>query len=96
MYGWHSSDCQPPGFVWFGEQLTNFRISRRGAFGDTFDQTYGGGDDPKRKFTYTVAGKVARRSSAGTLRVQLEETDQAGTVTQTCDSGTVRWRATTG
>ena len=46
--------------------------------------------------TYAVDAKVARRASAGTLRVQLEQTDPAGTVMQTCDSDTVRWRATTG
>ena len=32
IYGWQSAGCEPPGFVRFSERLTNFRISRRGAF----------------------------------------------------------------
>jgi hypothetical protein len=97
LYGWQSAGCQPPGFVRFSERLTNFRISRRGAFGDTFEQSFGGGDNPKLTLTYTVDGTIARKASRGTLRVQTEQRDATtGTVTQTCDSGTVRWRATTG
>jgi hypothetical protein len=97
LYGWQSAGCQPPGFVRFSERLTNFRISRRGAFGDTFEQSFGGGDNPKLTLTYTVDGTIARKASRGTLRVQTEQRDATtGTVTQTCDSGTVCWRATTG
>lgn len=96
IYGWESAGCQPPGFVRFSERLTNFRISRRGAFGATFDTSFGGGNEPKATLTYSVDGRVARKASAGTLRVQLEQADPSGTVTQTCDSGTVRWRATSG
>jgi hypothetical protein len=96
LAGWQSASCQPPDtFLRAGERFTDFPL-RHARFGDAWDQTFGLDGGGKSTVSYEVAGKVARRAANGTLQVQVKETDAAGAVTMTCDSGDLRWRAATG
>jgi hypothetical protein len=92
--GWHTESCRPPDYRRSADELLNFPI-RGGRYGDAWDDSFGTADD-KFSVHYDINGTVRRRSTAGALSVQFTETDAAGTVKLTCDSGTVRWRATTG
>jgi hypothetical protein len=92
--GWHTESCRPPDYRRIGDELLNFPI-RRGRFGDAWDDSFGPAED-RFSVHYDLAGTVTRRSSSGTLSVRFTETDAAGTVKLTCDSGVVRWRTTTG
>lgn len=95
LAAWETSSCTPEGFLRFGERFTNFPL-HAGSFGDTFDQSYDRPDGGKRSYAYEVAGKVGRRSAAGTLHVAVTGTDAAGATTLSCDSGGVTWKAATG
>jgi hypothetical protein len=91
---WHS-DCQPEGFIRFGERFTSFALSA-GKFGDAWDQSFADSEGGKLNYAYTIDGKVRRRSANGTLHVGVTQTDSAGATTATCDTGPVTWKATTG
>ena len=96
LFGWQSASCQPPdAFLRVGERATSFPL-RHTRFGDAWDQSYNLDGGGKAAVSYALDGRVARRSATGTLQVKVEETDAAGAVTMTCDSGTVGWRTTTG
>jgi hypothetical protein len=92
--GWESASCQPPGYMRIGEQFANFSV-RGGAFGDSFTQEYPADGGGQFTYSYALKGSVARRLSRGTLSVQVKQTDAAGAVVATCDSGSVSWQAKT-
>jgi hypothetical protein len=95
LVGWESP-CQPDGYFYLPDELSNFTLRSSGRFGDMWDETVkldGGG---ARKFDYSLTGRLSRRSGAGTLRVALTETDAGGATTATCDTSAVRWKAATG
>ena len=96
LFGWDSTICKPDDvFLSVNEQFGNFPLSG-GRFGDAFDQFYkpdGGGEG---KVSYDITGRVAAKRASGSLRVNLTETDPAGTVTVACDSETISWSAATG
>src|SRR4051812_14635959 len=70
LVGWGSS-CQPSGYIGYPEQLSNFPLASSGGFGDTWDDTVKMDDGGTRTFDYTLRGRLARRSGAGTLRVAV-------------------------
>jgi hypothetical protein len=94
LFGWESERCEPPGFFRLGDSLTNFAL-RAGRFGDAFEQRFPGEGGAERRFAYDVRGSVSRTTARGTLSVRLTET-QAGGQTATCETGSVRWSASTG
>ena len=93
---WESSSCQPEGFVHFPESLSDFGVKPTGRFGDTWDTTDSSSDGGKARTTYALAGRVQRRAANGTLRIGVTWTDAAGATVQSCDSGAVTWKASTG
>jgi hypothetical protein len=90
--GW-SAPCDPSGFFQIGDDLVRFPTSRTGAFGDVFTQTFPADGGGTNVFDYSIAGKVGKTKASGTFQVKLTRKDSAGTVTQTCDQGTVRFSA---
>ena len=96
LFGWDSTTCKPDDvFLSVNEQFSDFPLSG-GRFGNAFDQFYkpdGGGEG---KVAYDITGRVTRKRASGSLRVNLTETDAAGTVTVACDSESIPWSAVTG
>jgi hypothetical protein len=76
--------------------MRNFSAASTGRFGDTWESTVKLDDGGTRKFGYSVAGRLGRRSARGTLRVAVTEADAAGAPAASCDTGGVTWKATTG
>lgn len=96
LFGWESSTCKPEtAYLNVDEDFSNFPLGQ-GHFGDAFDMTYTPDSGGEGKVAYDITGRVARTRASGTFRVGLTETDPAGTVTTTCDSGSVSWDAVTG
>jgi hypothetical protein len=95
LAGWESASCTPEGFMRFGERFTNFPL-HAGHFGGTWDQPFATDDGGKIDYAYALAGKVAKRTTSGTLHVGVTGTDATGATTLTCDTGSVTWKAVTG
>jgi hypothetical protein len=95
LVSWHG-DCTPEGFIRFGDALHNFPAASTGRFGDKWDETVNLSEGGKRRFDYSVTGKLGRRSARGTLHVAVTDADAAGATTTSCDTGGVTWKATTG
>ncbi len=95
LVSWHG-DCTPQGWARFSEALHNFPAASTGRFGDTWNDTVKLSDGGTRTFDYSLAGSLGRRSARGTLRVAVKDVDAAGTMTTSCDTGGVTWKATTG
>lgn len=94
-FGWGAT-CTPEGALLFPDELTDFRLTA-GEFGDAFQVPVdldGGG---KATVDYDVKGRVASSTSAsGSASVKLTETDAAGAVTSSCDTGSFSWTARSG
>jgi hypothetical protein len=72
------------------------KISKKGKFGVTFGPaTSDNPDGTKTVFEGSVSGKTNKARTKASGKWQLKVTDVAatGAVTDTCDSGSVRWRA---
>lgn len=92
--GW-TADCQPPGQFGLSDALVNFRISRTGRFGDTFEGKFpieGGGGE--RTFAYALKGRVRGSRLTGTLSVTVTDRNPDGSVTSTCKRGKHSFTAT--
>jgi hypothetical protein len=90
--GWNAA-CTPSGFFVLGDDLTNFNVSRSGAFGGSFSLSFplsGGGQN---KFDYTLRGKVGKTKASGTFAVTLTETDGTGAQVGVCTLPSTRWSA---
>jgi hypothetical protein len=96
LVSWDSSSCQPDGFVHFGESLSNFAVASNGRFGDSWDRSEQISEGGTARATYALAGRLARRSARGTLRIGVTWMDAAGATMRSCDSGSVTWKAITG
>jgi hypothetical protein len=73
----------------------NRKLNTHGVFTNTatFSETLSGGT--KGVFTTKLYGRFTSANRvAGTLRVTVVTSDQAGATTATCDSGVVTWTAT--
>jgi hypothetical protein len=95
LVSWRGA-CTSGGFFRFSEALGNFPMASTGRFADTWDEDVKLEDGGTRKFGYSLAGRLGRRSARGTLRVAVAEADAAGAPTEACDTGGVTWKATTG
>jgi hypothetical protein len=93
---WDTSTCSD-GTAWhYFPDLTNFPLSRSGAFGDRFSYSSDMDAGAKREFAYDVRGRVTRTSARGSLHVTTADIDATGAQAMTCDSGTIAWKAVTG
>jgi hypothetical protein len=96
LVSWDSTSCQTPGYVHYGERLHNIDVAASGRFSDSWDATDPLSDGGTARTTYALAGRVAKRAARGTLRIGVTWLDAAGATTDSCDSGGVTWKATTG
>jgi hypothetical protein len=96
LASWDTHTCTPESSYRFPDRFSGFPLKSTGRFGNAFTADFpmdGGG---KRHFAYTLAGRVTRAATKGTLRVTINDTDPAGTQTLACDSGGVTFKARTG
>jgi hypothetical protein len=92
--GW-TADCQPPGQFGLSDALINFRLSRTGRFGDTFEGRFpieGGGGE--RTFEYALRGRVTGSRLTGSLAVTVTDRNPDGAVVSTCKRGRHGFAAT--
>ena len=92
--GW-TANCQPPGQFGLSDALINFRLSRTGRFGDTFDAKFpieGGGGE--RTYEYELRGRVRGSRVTGSLAVTVTDRNPDGAVTSTCRRGKHSFTAT--
>ena len=92
--GW-SADCRPPGQFGLSDALINFRISRTGRFGDTFEGRFPiEGDGGERTFEYALTGRVRGSRLTGSLAVTVTDRNPDGAVVSTCRRGKHGFTAT--
>ena len=94
LIGW-GAGCTPSGAYELGEHLIDFPVSK-GAFGDVFADEVSLDAGGKRRFDYSVRGRIGATKASGRLSVSLKDTDASGTATGTCTTGTITWSARTG
>lgn len=92
---WYA-DCKPQGYYRVPDTLVGFPIKPSGAFGNPFAYDVPSDGGGKTHYDYAFSGKLKPKAIKGTLQVKITETDAAGTQTDSCDSGRVSWKATTG
>ena len=95
-FGW-TAPCAPPetGRWLISEDFTGIPLEQ-GAFSLALPAEFELEDGGHRAVRYALAGHVRRASASGTVSVQVNDTDPAGTPTATCDSGNVSWTARSG
>lgn len=96
LVSWEPSSCQPEGGYHFWEHLSNFSLKPSGSFTDSWDSTEPMSDGGSARTTYALAGRVSRLTARGTMRFGVTWLDAAGATQRSCDSGGLRWKATTG
>jgi hypothetical protein len=69
---------------------------RGASFGDTFNQQFNLDSGGRRTFDYVVNGRVGKIKASGRLSVKATDFDAAGTLTSTCDTGSMTWAASSG
>jgi hypothetical protein len=91
-----SATCTTGGFFAVPAHFGNFAIKSTGAFGSPFadDEPFEAGG--KLHAAFDFAGRLTSKAIKGTLQVKVTTTDAAGAPIDACDSGAVRWKATTG
>jgi hypothetical protein len=88
--------CTSGGVVNLPDGYRKLTVSSSGAFGSSFGPTTQRMPDGTTvDFEGTVSGKLnrSRTKASGTWQLKGTEHDGTGAVTDTCDSGTVRWSA---
>jgi hypothetical protein len=88
--------CTSGGVVNLPDHWSKLTVSRSGRFAATFGpSTQRNQDGTTTDFAGAITGKLnkARTTASGTWQFKATEHDTAGAVTDTCDSGTVRWSA---
>lgn len=93
--GW-AATCSPMGDFEIADSLIDFRIDRRGSFGDKFTNRYTTESGGENKLDYELRGKVGRAKASGTFEVLLTNTNSAGATTAVCDYPQVTWSAKVG
>ena len=94
-FAW-GAPCSPEGGFLTPDYLDDLSLTG-GAFASVLQQPFdlGGGD--KRTFDYDTEGSLAGAANAsGRFSVKVAETDAAGAVTSTCETGGIRWTARSG
>ncbi len=88
-------ECNPEGGVRIPGQYVNFRVDRRGRWGDSWEDEEALDAGATASLSYDLGGTVRRTSMQGTRSVDLERRDSAGVVDMTCRTGAIRWTAAT-
>jgi len=91
-------NCTPSmGIVNLPDGYSNMRVSKRGKFGASFGPETAPPDKDGTTTTFegSMSGKLntARTKASGKWQLKLTDHSATGAVTDTCDSGTVRWKA---
>jgi hypothetical protein len=92
--GWQASCVSGGSFSW-GDTLTTFPIVR-GNFGDAFGHKYSTPSGGSSVESYSIRGGISGSRAAGTFRWKEDETDATGAATDTCDTGRVSFRTSSG
>jgi hypothetical protein len=90
--GWYAA-CNEGGFS-VGDHLRGFAVSKSGVFGTTFDNDNPLSDGSHQKFHWNVAGRIGAHKASGSIQVHEDDTGPDGAPTDSCDTGSVRWTAT--
>jgi hypothetical protein len=88
--------CTSGSVVNLPDHWSKLTVSRSGKFASTFGPTTQRNQDgTTTDFQGAITGKLnkARTTASGTWQFKGTDHDTAGAVTDTCDSGTVRWSA---
>jgi hypothetical protein len=88
--------CTSGGVFSLPDRYDKLKISKRGKFGGAFGPaTSTNPDGTTTVFEGNMSGKVNKARTKASGKWQLKVTDHAatGAVTDTCDSGTVSWKA---
>jgi hypothetical protein len=96
IVAWRGPCATSGGYIRIPEHFGNFALKRSGAFGNPFQSEYALDDGGKSSWQYRLTGRVTKTKASGALQAKLSETDAAGAMTETCDSGNVTWKAATG
>ena len=91
-----SLNCTSGGLVSLPDSYNKLRISKKGKFGVTFGPaTSTNPDGTKTVFEGSMSGKANKARTKASGKWQFKATDFAatGAVSDTCDSGTVSWKA---
>ena len=89
-------NCTSGAIVSVPDGFQKLKISKKGKFGATFGpQTFDNPDGTKTVFEGSISGKTnkARTKASGKWQLKVTDLDAAGAVTDTCDSGTLSWKA---
>src|SRR4051794_31183212 len=88
--------CTSGAIVSVPDGFQKLKISKKGKFGASFGPTTSDNPDgTKNVFEGSMSGKTnkARTKASGNWQLKVTDLSATGTVTDTCDSGSVRWRA---
>ncbi len=96
ILAWHGQCATSGGFVRSPEHFVAFGIKRTGRFGNPFESESPLGDGGMSRWQYRFTGRVTPTKASGAFQVTLSETDAAGAMTDTCDSGNLTWKSATG
>ncbi len=92
--GWQAS-CRSAGKFSWGDTLIGFPIVR-GRFGDAFSQKYSTPSGGTFVNSYSLRGGISGPRVAGTFRWQETDSDATGATTDTCDTGPLSYRTSSG
>lgn len=94
-FSWEAG-CTAGGGATLADWLSNFPLSRSGAFGDTFTQSYPTDGGGRNDFAYDLHGKLGRTAGSGSVAVTLTQVDPSGATTDVCTTKKVTWRVASG
>ena len=89
-------NCTSGAIVPLPDVYDKLKISKKGKFAAAFGPvTQGNPDGTKTVFEGSMSGKAnkARTKASGKWQLKVTDMAAAGTVTDTCDSGAVSWKA---
>jgi hypothetical protein len=88
--------CTVGGTVGLPDAYRRLTVSKSGKFAASFGpETVKNDDGTSTEYSGTVSGKLTARGTkaSGKWQLKLVDHDAAGAVTDTCDSGSVSWKA---
>lgn len=88
--------CTSGSEFWFKDKYFDLSVSRRGTFRTSFGPvTERNADGTTSDYQGRITGALndTRTRLTGTWRIVVTEHDAAGALTDTCDSGSVSWKA---
>jgi len=91
--GWRAT-CTSGGAFQYADFLAGGALTRGGAFGGTFTTNDAGSAGSTYTSDYAVSGRLTKTSGNGALKVTVTQRDAAGTVQDTCTTGSVTFHVT--